>query len=229
MCRSGDVTNTTRVVKWYWASRGGYYAARYVPNITCMVERHHPPICHPDRNEMEWRDLPKLQTLPYAGYFRYLGRFLHSADAAVGMTYLWGGFVYPHRLLLRRPQERHTGRSLRFRWWVVPFNHTGYIRNVAGGKIAAPTCTSVSGTVQPCGFYSEHHPYMRNTFTLSCPQGKPVFLNAGAENQLVIAGFRVLLYVEALAGEFGDDQFAGGVDDAPGAEVAAQGGEVLPG
>ena len=35
--------------------------------------------------------------------------------------------------------ERHIGRSLRFRWWVVPFNRTGCIRNVAGGKIVAPT------------------------------------------------------------------------------------------
>ena len=29
--------------------------------------------------------------------------------------------------------ERHTGRSLRFRWWVDSFIHTGCIRNVAGG------------------------------------------------------------------------------------------------
>ena len=49
-------------------------------------ERHHLPTCHPDRNEMEWRDPPKLQALPYVGYSRYLGRFLHSADATVGMT-----------------------------------------------------------------------------------------------------------------------------------------------
>ena len=27
--------------------------------------------------------------------------------------------------------ERHTCRSLRFGWWVLPFNHTGCIRNVA--------------------------------------------------------------------------------------------------
>ena len=52
-----------------------------VTNTTCAVEWNHPPTCHPDRNEMEWRDLPKLQTLPYAGYSRYLGRFLHSACA----------------------------------------------------------------------------------------------------------------------------------------------------
>ena len=31
--------------------------------------------------------------------------------------------------------ERHTGRSLRFRWWVDSFNHTGYICNVAGGRL----------------------------------------------------------------------------------------------
>ena len=43
------------------------------------------------------------------------GGFLHSADAAVGMTYLGGGFVYPRRLYLQRFPERHAGRSLRFR------------------------------------------------------------------------------------------------------------------
>ena len=55
--------------------------------------------------------------------------------AAVGMTYLRGGFVYPHGLFLQRFPERHTGRSLRFRWWAVPFNHTGCIRNAAGGRL----------------------------------------------------------------------------------------------
>ena len=35
---------------------------------------------------MEWRDLLKLQVLPYVGYFCNLGGFLHSADATVGMT-----------------------------------------------------------------------------------------------------------------------------------------------
>ena len=38
---------------------------------------------------MKWRDLPKQQILPYVGYFCNLGGFLHSADAAVGMT-KWG-------------------------------------------------------------------------------------------------------------------------------------------
>ena len=37
--------------------------------------------------------------------------------------------------------ERHTGRSLRLRWLVVPFNCTGCIWNAAGGQIAAPTAT----------------------------------------------------------------------------------------
>ena len=31
--------------------------------------------------------------------------------------------------------ERHTGRSLRFRWWVDSFIHTGYHCNVAGGRL----------------------------------------------------------------------------------------------
>ena len=48
------------------------------------------------------------------------------------MTYLRGGFAYLHRLFLQCVPERHTGRSLRLRWWVLPFIRTGYIRNVPG-------------------------------------------------------------------------------------------------
>ena len=65
-------------------------------------------------------------------FFIQRGGFLHSADAAVGMTNLRGGFVSLHRLSLQRFPERHIGRSLRFRWWVVPFNRTGSICNAHG-------------------------------------------------------------------------------------------------
>ena len=60
--------------------RGGKSAARYILNTTCAVEWHHLPICHPDRNEMKWRDLPKQPSLPCVGYFCNLGGFLHSAS-----------------------------------------------------------------------------------------------------------------------------------------------------
>ena len=102
-----------------------------VSNITCAVEWLHPPICHPDRSETEWRDLPKWQILSCVGNFCNLGGFLHSADAAVGMTCLSGGSVYQHRLFPQRFPERHAGRSLRFRWLVDSFIRTGCIRYVA--------------------------------------------------------------------------------------------------
>ena len=35
---------------------------------------------------------------------------------------LVGGFIQPHGGIFAMPPERHTGRSLRFRWRVVPFN-----------------------------------------------------------------------------------------------------------
>ena len=86
------------------------------------------------------------------------GGFLHSACAAVGMTYLRGGFVYPHRLYLQRPRNGTQAVPYGFagRWilsatrvvfgtWygdgssplhcVTPFNHTGCICNVAGGRL----------------------------------------------------------------------------------------------
>ena len=52
-----------------------------VPDTTCVVEWYHPPTCHPNRNKIKWRVLPKLQVLPYAGYSCYLGRSLHSVCA----------------------------------------------------------------------------------------------------------------------------------------------------
>ena len=124
---------------------------------------------------MEWRDLPKQQILPYAGYFCYLSGFLHSADAAVGMTYLGGGFVYPHRLYLQRggrqiaaPTDTPGG---------IPFNRTGYSRNVAWRWIIAAT---LRGTIHPHRLYAERggrqicRPYRRGT---SAPV-VPTMLNA---------------------------------------------------
>ena len=104
-------------------------------------------------NESESRNLPKLQTLPCVGYYCNLGGFLHSACAAVGMTYRG----------------------------VVPFTHTGYFCHVSGTahrpfptvslkgitihlhrlyserggrQIAAPTVSLVGVFFHPHGLYS---------------------------------------------------------------------------
>ena len=44
-----------------------------------------------------------------------------------------------------------------------------------------------------------------------------------SEDQFIIAGFLVLFHVIDHTGQFCDDQFAGGVDDAAGTQVAANG------
>ena len=120
----------------------------------------------------EPRNLPKWQILPCGGTFLPRSGFLHSANAAVGMTE-WGyvstdsptvsrvfhtapppssvsptgrasfprgkllyrvGWepVYSDVVLSGRFPERHIGRSLQFRWWVVPFIRTSYIRGAPG-------------------------------------------------------------------------------------------------
>ena len=56
-----------------------------VPNTTCLVEQNHPRYVIPSE-QSESRNPPKQQVLPYVGYFCNLSGFLHSADAAVGMT-----------------------------------------------------------------------------------------------------------------------------------------------
>ena len=51
--------------------------------------------------------------------------------------------------------ERHTGRSLRFRWWVVLFNHTSCICNVAGGRLPPLHCVYHVSGIMPfnlCGY-----------------------------------------------------------------------------
>ena len=55
-------------------------------------------------------------------------------------------------ILSGRPPERHTGRSLRFRWWGDPFIRTGCVRNVVWRWIIAAT---LRNTIQPYRLYSE--------------------------------------------------------------------------
>ena len=120
-----------------------------VSTTTCMVEWNHIQTCHPGQNEMKWRDLPKQQILPYVGYFCNLGRFLHSADAAVGMTcryvisFIQTGYICNvaggrlpkkswcdcHRQSIDFDSLRGAP-PLRIHWKVIPFNHTGCICNV---------------------------------------------------------------------------------------------------
>ena len=76
----------------------------------------------------ESRNLPKLQTLPCVGYYCNLSRFLHSACAAVGMTYRG----------------------------VVPSIHTGYFCHVSGtAHRPFPTVSLKGVTIQPHRLYSE--------------------------------------------------------------------------
>ena len=104
VCRGGIlaaryVSNTTCVVEWYYSIHGITQCSGddsspcNLTSITRVDKRHHPPTCHPDGHEMEWRDLPNQQILPYAGDSCNLGRFLHSADATVGMTYVFALIV----------------------------------------------------------------------------------------------------------------------------------------
>ena len=96
------------------------------------------------------------------------------------------------RVIIATFPERHTGRSLRFRWLVDSFIHTGCIRYVAwrwiiaatlrgsirpyrlysergGRQIAAPTVTLVGSAAQPHRFYLQRggrqicRPYWRNS------------------------------------------------------------------
>ena len=139
MCRSGNAPNITRVVGWYYSSK-----------------------CHPE-GAKRVEGFSRVAGFILWWFIFQRGGFLHSADAPVGMTYLRGGFVYPRRLFLQRPPERHTGRSLRFRWWVDSFNRTGCICNVAGGRLPKKSWCDCPGNHYFLIRCAEHHPCMRNT------------------------------------------------------------------
>ena len=119
----------------------------FAPRLKC----DHPSTCHPDRNEMEWRDLLKLQALPYAGYFCCLGRFLHSADATVGMTYVFALIVadtnVPQFWLTPDGGRLPPLHRIRPLWYRLV--ETAQRSKRGGRQIAAPTCTLVSGTIHP--------------------------------------------------------------------------------
>ena len=99
-------------------------AARYVANTTCVVERNHPPTCHPDRHEMERRNLPKQQVLPYAGSSCNLGRFFRSADAQGLNDMSGGGSVHLNRLCSKRSQPL-AGAGWR---WIIAATWRGTIQ-----------------------------------------------------------------------------------------------------
>ena len=66
-------------------------------------------------------------------FFPQRGGFLHSAGAAVGMTYVSGLIVTD--LNVQRFRLTPDGGRLPPLHCVAPFNHTGCIRNVAGGRL----------------------------------------------------------------------------------------------
>ena len=70
-------------------------------------------------SECESRNLPELLVLSCVGSLSNVVDF--STPLRCGRNDKpEGGFVYPHRLFLQRFPERHIGRSLRFRWRVLP-------------------------------------------------------------------------------------------------------------
>ena len=88
--------------------------------------------------------------------FLQRGGFLHSADATVGMTYLRGDFVYPHRLSLQRggrlvavPTSKYYvfhifQRDIRI---VAP----NFKRNETFFNVGAATCRPPRSEYNPCG------------------------------------------------------------------------------
>ena len=70
-------------------------------NTTRAGEWYHLSACHPDRMKRA-EGSTQVASFTLCWYIIQRGGFLHSACAPVGMTYLKGGFVYPHRFYLQR-------------------------------------------------------------------------------------------------------------------------------
>ena len=76
-----------------------------VANITCVDKTEPPPDMSPRGSECESRDLPKLQIFTLRRLLLQLAKIPPLRFAAVGMTYLGGASVYPHRLFLQRSRN----------------------------------------------------------------------------------------------------------------------------
>ena len=90
-----------------------------VTRITRVVERNHPPICHPDRVKRA-EGSSQVANFTLCWFIIPRGGFLRSADATVGMTKGGTRLVFAGNGSVLSRAERHTGRSLRFRWEVIP-------------------------------------------------------------------------------------------------------------
>ena len=129
-----NVPNTTCVVEWYYARSGGN-----LPPSTLQIQpvwlngtpsRHVIP-----RERMRVEESSQAASFILCWFFIQRRRFLHSAGAPVGMTERRYVFWYYREQFRPFGPERHTGRSLWFRWWVDSFNRTGCIRDIAGGRL----------------------------------------------------------------------------------------------
>ena len=82
-------------------------------------KRNHPPICHPDRVKRA-EGSSQVANFTLCWFIIPRGGFLRSADATVGMTKGGTCLVFAGNGSVLSRAERHTGRSLRFRWEVIP-------------------------------------------------------------------------------------------------------------
>ena len=81
------------------------------------------------------------------------------------------------RVIFATSPERHTGRSLRFRWLVDSFIRTGCIRNVAWRWIIAATLRS---TIQPHRLYSKRGGRLVAAPTCVIPFNRTGYIRQGA-------------------------------------------------
>ena len=104
--RGGNLPPATFQIQPVWLNgttpcSGDDSSPCHVPNITCADEWNHPPTCHSERTNVSRGIFPScrfyLVSVLSATWWIPPLRF-----ASVGMTYLRGDFVYPHRLSLQR-------------------------------------------------------------------------------------------------------------------------------
>ena len=110
------------------------------------------PLCHSDRSVSGVEESTTLRKEPPQDKTCCLGRFLGSL-CSLGMT--CGGVVPFNRTGYKRNVAGGRLPPLRSRWGVVPFNHTGSSRYVSGtAHRPFPTVSLVDGIFHPHRLYS---------------------------------------------------------------------------
>ena len=174
----------------YITCAGGWYCPIYgIPNVAAMIHRHvtsriqpvrtkrnHHSICHSDRNEMEWRNLPKLQVLSCGGSYSNVvdsSTPLRCGRNDNGVTFLRIRPLFLECFTLPRGPHQSGLRPASFPQGKLLYRAFGWYHSTARVIIAAPSERHIGRSLRFRwrGYRSNHTGCIRG---VACDESSPL-------------------------------------------------------